>query len=233
MPDEKFWTPQGLHSFIAALQLGLKRKFGGKVDHLHTVITEEPQPNSSLRKSFLYLFDSIPGGTGYLRQLIRHPEELRDVFGRALAVLRACNCEDGCYSCLFAYRNSFDRDETSRLTAVRLLAAIEKHWSDLAETPVGLSAIQLNSNFESELERRFVEAIRRYTGKHDSSLLRKEIINGRAGYYLKIGDASWTIETQVPLNQQNGVKIPSRADFLIRPASSRITSRPIVIFTDG
>ncbi len=236
MPDENFWTPQGLHSFIAALQLGLKRKFGGKVDHLHTVISEEPQPNSSLRKSFLYLFDSIPGGTGYLRQLIRNPEELRDVFGRALAVLRACNCEDGCYSCLFAYRNSFDQDETSRLQAVRLLSALEKHWSDLEETSKSLSAIRLNSNFESELERRFIEAIRRYSGKvYDGSppLLRKEIINGRAGYYLKIGNASWTIEPQVSLNRSDSVDIHSRADFVIRPASSRMHSRPVVVFTDG
>jgi len=236
MPDENFWTHQGLHSFIAALQLGLKRKFGGKVDHLHTVISEEPQPNSSLRKSFLYLFDSIPGGTGYLRQLIHNPEELRDVFRGALAVLRSCDCKDGCYNCLFAYRNSFDQDETSRLTAVRLLSAIEKHWSDLAETSEGLSAIRLNSNFESELERRFIEAIRRYSGKVYNGLspvIRKEIVNGRAGYYLKIGDASWTIETQVSLSQKHGVEIPSRADFIIRPASSRMNSRPVVIFTDG
>jgi len=236
MPDENFWTDQGLHSFIAALQLGLKRKFGGKVDHLHTIISEEPQPNSSLRKSFLYLFDSIPGGTGYLRQLIRNPEELRDVFAQSLAVLRACDCEDGCYNCLFAYRNSFDQDETSRVAAVRLLSALEKHWSDLEETSEGLSAIRLNSNFESELERRFIEAIRRYSGKvyeGAAPILRKEIINGRAGYYLKVGEVSWTIEMQVTLTAQDRVEIPSRADFVIRPASSRIHSRPIVIFTDG
>jgi DEAD/DEAH box helicase domain-containing protein len=236
MPDENFWTDQGLHSFVAALQLGLKRKFGGKVDHLHTVISEEPQPNSSLRKAFLYLFDSIPGGTGYLRQLIRNPAELRDVFAQALAVLRACDCEDGCYNCLFAYRNSFDQDETSRLAAVRLLAAIEKHWADLEETSEGLSAIRLNSNFESELERRLIEAIRRYSGKvyeGAAPILRKDIINGRAGYYLKVGEMSWTIEMQVTLTAQDGVEIPSRADFVIRPASSRIHSRPIVIFTDG
>ncbi|MBI4783026.1 MAG: DEAD/DEAH box helicase [Oscillatoriophycideae cyanobacterium NC_groundwater_1537_Pr4_S-0.65um_50_18] len=236
MPDENFWTDQGLHSFIAALQLGLKRKFGGKVDHLHTVISEEPQPSSSLRKSFLYLFDSIPGGTGYLRQLIQKPAELRDVFAQALAVLRACDCEDGCYNCLFAYRSSFDQDETSRLAAVRLLSAIEKHWSDLEETSESLSAIRLNSNFESELERRFIEAIRRYSGKvygGSTPILRKDIINGQAGYYLKVGEISWTIEMQVTLTAQDGVEIPSRADFVIRPASSRTHSRPIVIFTDG
>jgi DEAD/DEAH box helicase domain-containing protein len=236
MPDEKFWTSQGLHSFIAALQLGLKRKFGGKVDHLRTVICEEPQRDSSLRKSFLYLYDSVPGGTGYLRQLIRNPDELLDIFSRALSVLRACDCKDGCYNCLFAYRGHFDQDETSRRTAVELLASIVQHWPQLKETSTGLSAIRLNRNFESELERRFIEAIQRYSGKvYEGAppILRKDIINGRAGYYLKIGETSWTIETQVTLSHQDGVKIPSRADFVLRPASSKSPSRPVVIFTDG
>ena len=236
MPDEKFWTPQGLHSFIAALQLGLKRKFGGKVDHLRTLISEEPQPNSNLRKSFLYLYDSIPGGTGYLRQLIRDPDSLGDVFNQALAVLRSCGCEDGCYSCLFAYRNSFDQDQTSRKWARDLLGTIAKHWPQLEETPEGLSAIRLNSNFESELERRLIEAIRRYSGKvyaGGSPQLRNDIINGRTGYFLKVGEFSWIIETQVSLGPSDGVEIPSRADFVLRPASNRTNSLPIVIFTDG
>ena len=236
MPDEKFWTPQGLHSFIASLQLGLKRKFGGKVDHLRTLISEEPQLGSSLRKSFLYLYDGIPGGTGYLRQLIRDPNSLGDVFNQALAVLRSCGCDDGCYSCLFAYRNSFDQDQTSRKWARDLLGTIAKHWPQLEETSEGLSAIRLNSNFESELERRFIEAIRQYSGKAyggDKPQLRNDIINGRAGYYLKVGDRAWIIETQVPLGPNDGVDIPSRADFLIRPASNRVNSQPIVIFTDG
>ncbi len=236
MPDEKFWTPQGLHSFIAALQLGLKRKFGGKVDHLRTLISEEPQPGSSLRKSLLYLYDGIPGGTGYLRQLIRNPDSLGDVFNQALAVLRSCGCDDGCYSCLFAYRNSFDQDQTSRKWARDLLGTIAKRWPQLEETSEGLSAIRLNSNFESELERRFIEAIRQYSGKAYGGAapqLRNDIINGRAGYYLKVGDRAWIIETQVPLGPSDGVDIPSRADFVLRPASTRVNSQPIVIFTDG
>lgn len=240
MPDDNFWTKAGLHSFIAALQLGLKQKFGGQVGHLHTTISEEPQPNSSLRKSFLYLFDSVPGGTGYLRQLIRDPENMRDVFEQALKVVRACRCQnegkDGCYECLFAYRNSFDQDKTSRKQGQVLLSAIAKHWPQLAETSTGLSAIRLNSNFESELERRFIEAIRRYRPSSDSGqavTLRKDTFNGKTGYYLKVGESAWTIETQVTLGEQDGVAIPCRADFLIRPALVRLDSKPIVIFTDG
>jgi DEAD/DEAH box helicase domain-containing protein len=244
MPDDNFWTAEGLHSFIAALQLGLKQKFGGQVGHLHTTISEEPQPKSTLRKSFLYLFDSVPGGTGYLRQLIRNPENMRDVFDQALKVVRACGCQsdgkDGCYECLFAYRNSFDQDKTSRKRGQMLLSAMAKHWPKLEETSTGLSAIRLNSNFESELERRFIEAIRRYRPPSDSDqngsqeiTLRKDTFNGKTGYYLKVGQSAWVIETQVTLGDEDGVAIPSRADFLIRPASVRLDSKPIAIFTDG
>ncbi len=66
-PDEVFWTTRGQSSFIAAIQLGLKLKFGGQIDHLKVTIAEEPQVNSSQRKSFLYLYDTVPGGTGYLK----------------------------------------------------------------------------------------------------------------------------------------------------------------------
>ena len=236
MPKEQFWTTQGLHSFVAALQLGLKSKFQGRVDHLHTVISEEPQPNSTLRKSFLYLYDSVPGGTGYLRQLIRNPNELLDVFQQSLDRLVACDCDDGCYKCLFAYRGHFDQDQTSRRKAIELLSALVTHWSKLKETSQPLSAIRLNSNFESELERRFIEAIKRYKGKiyqGDAPTLRKDIVNGHPGYYLRIGESAWTIELQVVLDESDGVKIPSRADFVLRPASSRTNSLPIVLFTDG
>lgn len=236
MPDESFWTEQGLNSFVAALQLGLKQVFRGKVDHLKVTICDEPQPNSSLRKSYLYLYDTVPGGTGYLRQLIRNPDGFLNIFRSALLVLRACDCEDGCYKCLLAFRNGSDQDETSRNTAVKLLAQLVKYWPQLKETSDGLSAIRLNSNFDSELERRFIEAIRRYSGdvsQGSKPILQKDIVNGKAGYYLKLGEATWFIETQVNLNSNNGVQIPSRADFLFRPASSRSSSRPIAVFTDG
>ncbi|MGK7913149.1 MAG: DEAD/DEAH box helicase [Synechococcus sp.] len=236
MPDEQFWSNRGLHSFLASLQLGLKELFSGKVDHLKTCISEEPQPNSPVRKRFLYLYDSVPGGTGYLNQLVRNPSKLREVFEQSLSRLSSCTCEDGCYNCLFAYRNSFDLDETSRKQGIELLSSILNHWGDLQETSAGLSAIRVDSNLESELERKFLEAIRRYKGTiydGEPPKLRKEIIEGKAGYYLRIGDSAWTIETQALLGEREGVSIPSRAYFLIRPASGRLESKPIAVFSDG
>lgn len=266
MPDESFWTPEGLHSFIAALQLGLKRKFKGKVDHLRTAVSEEPQPHRKRRKSFLYLYDSIPGGTGYLKQLIEKPDELQDVLEKALRKIRGCNCwrgeednfyrgeeeeeeeqeqekeeaddfyrrgKDGCYRCVFAYRNSFDQDRTSRKTAIHLLARTLAHWPKLRRTPDTLSAIRIDSTLESELEGNFIVALRNYSGIGDRPVVKPEIINGKTGYYVKIGETAWTLKTQVSLDSSDGVDVPSRADFVFCPASQRVGSKPVVVFTDG
>ena len=246
MPNEGFWSDKGLHSFIAALQLGLKEKFKGKVDHLNVAISEEPQPDSSIRKSFLYLYDSVPGGTGYLKQLIRDPEKLKDVFLKAQKIVTACGCEDGCYECLFAYRNSFNQDQTSRNTAKKLLKSLLKHWETLQVTNNSLSSIKVNVNFDSELEKNFVEAIKQYkqypnqinlSGSQDEPIfpeLKKEIFNGKTGYLLKIGQEKWRIETQVTLNERDNVTIQTTADFVFYPISrNRPELKPIAIYTDG
>ncbi len=62
-----------LHSFISALHLGLKQTFGGNIDHLQTAPHDEPIPDSNHRKKYLALYDTVPGGTGYLKQLMRSP----------------------------------------------------------------------------------------------------------------------------------------------------------------
>jgi DEAD/DEAH box helicase domain-containing protein len=52
---------QVIQSFMAALQLGLKKRFGGKVDHLRVVLQDEPGKDGGPRKFFVMLYDSVPG----------------------------------------------------------------------------------------------------------------------------------------------------------------------------
>ena len=125
LPGASFWDDSGQPSFIGALHLGLKQRFGGKVDHLQSALAEEPQPGSRQRKTFLYLFDSVPGGTGYVRQLMdRGGEDLKEVFQRSLQSLQSCACSDGCYRCIFRYRERFNREHTSKLRAIEQLQTI-------------------------------------------------------------------------------------------------------------
>ena len=226
-----------LHSFIAALHLGLKCKFGGKVEHLKTTLYEEPIEDSSLRKKYLMLFDTIPGGSGYLKELMRNKENMLEVFHLALSALKACICnkdpdKDGCYRCLFAYRTSFNMEQTSRDTAIELLSNILENRDKISKIK-NLRDVKINVLFDSELENRFIEAFEEIKKQGIDLNLSKELVNGKPGYFLKINGKAYYIQPQVSLRPEEGVVIPSKADFIIYPARERDKVKPIALFTDG
>lgn len=226
-----------LHSFIAALHLGLKKTFRGNIDHLQTMVCDEPVPGSPYRKQYLVLYDTVPGGTGYLKQLMLLSSPLLDVLHVAREHLASCACvldsdRDGCYSCLYAYRHSHEMKETSRSTGVALLSEILTHRGHLAKIDT-LRNVNMNSIIESELEARFLEALRRMKCGNKPVTITKELVNCKPGYLLTVSERAYYIEPQVHLGPADGVAIHSRADSLIRPARIQDKGRPIAIFTDG
>jgi len=223
------------HSFIAALHLGLKKRFGGGVDHLQTAFQSEPVPDSDRTRDYLYLFDTVPGGTGYLKQLTRSEAPLMDALDAALKRIASCDCTqvpgaDGCYQCVFAYRRRFAMEETSRDVAIDLLATIHKHRDQL--TPVAsLEAVRSNALFDSPLEERFIQALSAHAAGPG---MVRETVNGKPGYFLRIGGHAYTVEPQPELGPSDGLEFPCRPDFLIRPARSRANGAlPVAVFTDG
>lgn len=226
-----------LQSFIAAIQLGLRKKFKGKIDHLQTTIHEEPLPDSSFKRKYLILYDTVPGGTGYLKQIMRSPDELMDILSLALEALKSCPCnqeseKDGCYRCLYAYRNSYNMKETSRNTAIELLAEILSYRDRLVKTGT-IRDISMNTFIESELEARFLGALKKEGSKKIPVRLENDLVNGKPGYFLKVGEHAYYIEPQVELGKLNGISIESRADFVIRPARFHEAMKPIAVFLDG
>ncbi len=238
LPGASFWDEAGQPSFVGALHLGLRQRFGGKVDHLKSELGEEPQPGSQQRKTFLYLFDSVPGGTGYVRQLIENGgQDLREVFQRSLQHLQACPCSDGCYRCIFMYRQRFDRERTSKRRAIVQLQTIMRRWEELQPTDRSLSEVVINTRAESELELRFIEKLREGKGAAPPGVavtLRDDFIKGNKGYLLTLSTGqhvvSWKVEQQVPIGDAEGVRCFSRADFLLTPTAG---GKPIAIYTDG
>lgn len=223
------------HSFIAALQLGLKRRFGGNIDHLQVTLQEEPVHDVALRKKFLVLYDTVPGGTGYLKELMRSEKPLVDVMEKALEALQSCQCnedqeKDGCYRCLFAYRHSYEMASTSRDTAMDLLKKILSFKGKLTKTS-NLKHVKINPLFDSELELRFLEALQCIHNEEGPAELTKVEVGGKPGYCYKIGDQTYDVELQKKLGPQDGVSIQSRADFVFWPKNENV--KPIVVFTDG
>lgn len=230
-------TDTQLQSFVSALQLGLKDYFGGNIEHLRATVYSEPLDAQSSRKQFLLLYDTIPGGTGYLKELVRDKDKIFAILRAARDQLKSCACnqvtgKDGCYRCLYAYRSSRDQANISRKEAIDLLNKILPHEHSFKPTKT-LGKVQVNALFDSVLEGRFIESLRRIKIGGDRVRVRDEIVFNKVGYTLQVGDQSWLIEPQVELGPEDGVVIRCKPDFVIRPARSQDKRRPIAIFTDG
>lgn len=236
-------SDQLVHSFVAAFQMGLRDVYGGKVDHLSTTIYEEPIPGTIHRKRYVVIYDTVPGGTGYLKELSQSADKMTDLLTKALDKLNSCSCnlsdpaastrpKDGCYRCLFAYRNSYDMPKTSRENAKLLLSEIvsRKHLLNRVDT---LSSVQVSALLDSELERLFLQRLGEVRLSDGIVSLVQEVVNGKPGYHLRIGDRSYDIEPQVSLGSSQGVLVESRADFVFYPRGKAAGAKPIVVFVDG
>ena len=228
---------QRVASFIAALELGLRRRFAGAVEHLRVMTCRFPAADSPAGIDFLVLYDTVPGGTGYLKQMMADPDNVLYIFCMARDALAQCACnvdplKDGCYRCVYAYRRSHDMASTSRDTAVAVLDAILERARDLRAIG-GLRSVKVNPVVESELEARFIEALRRIEVDGEPVQVRDGIVGGKPGHVLTTTGRTYYVEAQVGLGEADGVALASRADFMIRPARASPGEPPIAVFMDG
>ena len=235
IPAIKMEDAKKVESFAAAIMLGLKKKFGS-VDHLHFAVMDEPEPDSEVRKSYMVIYDAVPGGTGYLKQLTAGEEDMMDLFQLALTTMENCSCasdpdKDGCYHCVYGYRQSNRINQISRRIAVDMLKQILSGRDSLEKIP-NIRQISVNTLLDSLLEAKFLEALSVTTVKGKRIEMNKAVVGGKEGYTLTVGDNLWRLELQVPLTGEQGVKIPSKPDFVFRP--QRNPGRmPVAVFTDG
>ncbi|MEW6166486.1 MAG: DEAD/DEAH box helicase [Pseudomonadota bacterium] len=226
-----------VQSFVAALQMGLELRFKGSVDHLRVARDVRIAQSDEPPRQYLVIYDSVPGGTGYLKDLMRDERPLFEVFKQSLDKLTGCGCnsdehKDGCYRCLYGYHNSYGRKQVSRRIAVLLLTDILNQQGHLHATD-NISRVAQNALFDSELERRFIEALRRRPPDGSARFeVREEIVRGKPGYFVQAGAASWTLEPQVDLGPEKGVVIACRPDFVLWPESAP-DCKPIAVFLDG
>jgi len=237
LPIAEFGTERQLQSFIAALHVGLRERFGGRVDHLRITLDSEPVPDSPVRKQYLILFDTVPGGTGYLKELLRDPAHVFEVLEGARDRLARCSCaadpsKDGCYRCLFGYRHSRDMSETSRGAAVALLTSILDERDQLKQVG-SLGEVSVTGLLDSVLEARFIEALRRLSRAGRSSTVGKAIVKGKPGYLWAIGDRTWLIEPQHDIAPGAGLGVGVSIDFLFHPGKGLSGLDPVAVFLDG
>lgn len=222
-------------SFKAALELGFRRRFAGNPRHLQIRVQDEPLAGEG-RRRFLVVFDTVPGGTGYLSELW-HGDHFRDVLGLALRALEECGCQrrdppaEGCYQCLYAYQAQRHLSELSNREARAMLQEILRAWPRLQPQQT-LSGVSLAARLESELERFFLRELQAYAERTQLPWT-EGVRAGQVYWTLTVPGRTWEIHAQVDLGHREGVAIPCRPDFLLKPADGHPAVLPIAVFCDG
>ena len=226
-----------IKSFVAAINLGMRKHFAGKVDHIRSTVVEAQLDGLATVRS-LFLYDAVPGGSGYLRQLAEHTDTMRSVIERAAEALRTCACvnegKNGCFRCVKSYRSQFGAGEPDRDTALNMMEEILSKWGNLTQASSGIDTRIRDFLVDSKLEYRFMEALEAEFGE---GCIRPQVLEGgRKGFLLKVTQDArshfWSIETQVNIEKRFRDVPKKRIDFLISPEGG-LKAKPIVVEMDG
>ena len=177
-----------IKSFVAGVELGIRKYFQGRVDHIRSTVVEDRLESGAMVRN-LFFYDTIPGGSGYLRQLALDPDSLWKVFDEAARALRQCPCNNddeksGCFRCVKPYRSQFGRGEPNRNTALQLIDAVLTNWDSLKEVATSIDKDLGPSILESALEHKFIHYLK---DKFESENLKSIVLkNGRRGFQLKV-----------------------------------------------
>ena len=234
IPTGMLEVERDLESFIAGLFLGLRLHFGGQIDHIRSTSTYIPGSTGGGTRHFLVLYDAIPGGTGYLRQLIAQEQTLHAVFSGALEHMRNCDCDDGCHLCLYSYRQSRAMERISKQTAIRMFAEISENWNHLTAVSGSIASDTGNPYLESTLESAFIHALSVLPARaRMTAIFSPAQVHGKPGWTMRINGHMYQIEPQAHVGAFEKIHPPSKPDFVIRPVGNQGLSRPIAVFTDG
>lgn len=229
LPVQEIDSAATVAMFKAGIDLGLKDYFGGNPSHIQMKEYHEMNMTTGKFDNYIVMYDTIPGGTGYLEKLST-PKEFTKLLKLAYQRISECACQhngkDGCYHCILTYSNQFEQSKLSRSKAEELFARnIEK--SEKWEVVNGsLGNINKSGGLEeSELEERFIRSLERYCEKHDNWSFNVESAFGKKYYTISVieGDNTkgYEIRPQVWLGTSQGIAKETRTDFLIKCTSWR------------
>lgn len=105
------------------------------------------------------LYDTLPGGTGFLPQLLEYWDVICE---RGIAALTNCTCDEACYQCLQHFRNQQHHAVLNRHEAVELLQGMQGKAQRLHSIPARVSERndeQMIEKTESPAEDRFLQIL--------------------------------------------------------------------------
>lgn len=224
--SETHGSELGKASFVAALQLGLRKHFKGNVQHLEVTTMTSNQNHPEGERDYVLFYDTVPGGTGYLKDLMRNPDNIFQAFARALEALIECptcakdDTRDGCYQCILAYRSVYNQRDISRKKAIQLFQELLQKKDQLQEIE-SVDNIELSGWHDSRLEARIVEALQNIPNLDVVSTF----IEGRSAYHIHTYNQElertlrWDLIPQWEVSRPGENTVATKSDFYLRLAS--------------
>lgn len=229
--SEVIGESSSLPSLAATLLLALREHLGGTPDHLQVAQVADPSGEGEPNPTSLLIFDTVPGGTGYLAELA-NPRRLFAILGRAYSVLSECLCGEtellACEKCLLPFAQPSEIQNVSRVAAIRTLSKMlgvqddgtvpEVSWQDVTrEEPAP-------ANTESFIEQYFRKVLKNRVTEDGGGISERQGVRGSVWRVSTPNSATWRMEPQVDL-------IGSRPDFVLTSANPE--NPETAIFMDG
>ncbi|WP_452228964.1 DEAD/DEAH box helicase [Lacinutrix sp. MEBiC02404] len=223
LPIQEFNSEEDIRMFQAGLELGLKKYFKGNPGHIRIQSYREFNQKTDKFDRFLLLYDTIPGGTGYLKQLFDH-SEFSLFLKESYEAIRDCSCQldghDGCYKCIYSYGNQYNRSDLSRARAESWFGKIYEKTEEWIKNDLGLTSLTNSGKIEeSELEERFIKLLKVFAEQSDKAEFLSKKQDGTVYYELRINqgdiEAHYWIRPQINLGPKDGIAYSTRTDFLI------------------
>ncbi len=236
LPIQIMDAKAAVEMFKAGIELGMKEYYHSSPEHIRIDSYTEVNQATQQKDYYLVMYDTIPGGTGYLAKLY-NTEEFSKMLTFAYDKIKDCTCQlegkDGCYHCILTYGNQYSRDSFSREQAEILFGKLvggAKSWERI-EGSVGTIS-QNGAAEDSELELKFVRAMQTLSCNKGWTF-EKVPDDDSYHYEIHINDEGndtelkYTIRPQFELTVAYGVKHTTIPDFQIMCTYAKVYGEEI------
>ena len=224
LPVQLFDTEASTQLFKAGLELGMRFYYNSNPEHIRIDAYSEYNRATQNFDNYLVIYDTIPGGTGYLSKLY-DKEGFSELIRISYENIRDCKCrhegKDGCYHCILSYGNQWQRKNLSRERAEQLFKDIydecdSNNWEDITGSVGTITASGVIE--DSELEILFVKTMEKISKENNWNWTKKmDAINETYKYELVIATESleikYTVQPQYRLGPSQGVAKDTKPDF--------------------
>lgn len=222
LPVQLFETEASTQLFKAGLELGMRHYYKSSPEHINIDAYSEYNRATQNFDNYLVIYDTIPGGTGYLSKLY-DKKEFSELLRISYEHIRDCECrlegKDGCYHCILSYGNQWHRKNLSRERAEELFKNIVDECDNWEDVDGSIGSITTSGIIEdSELEILFVKTMERIAKDNNWDWKRKiDAINETYNYTLAIKDEDveikYNVYPQYRLGPAQGVAANTKPDF--------------------